>query len=69
MAGRGDKGLLITRGNFTSDARSEATRAGTPPIDLFDDDRFCDLLKEFGLGLGVQTVEAVTVDEESFRDV
>ena len=69
MAGRGDKGLLITTGNFTSDARSEATRAGAPPIDLIDGDRFCDLLKEFGLGLGVQTVEAVTVDEEFFRDV
>ena len=34
MAGRGDKGLLITTGTFTSSAREEATRDGAPPIDL-----------------------------------
>src|SRR3954464_4280451 len=28
MAGRGDKGLLITTGTFTSEAKAEATRDG-----------------------------------------
>lgn len=69
MAGRGDKGLLITTGSFTSEARSEATRAGAPPIDLIDGDRLCDLLKEFGLGVTVETVEEVTVHEEFFGEV
>jgi restriction system protein len=55
MAGRGDKGLLITTGTFTREARSEATRDGAPPIDLIDGDRLCDLLKE--LQLGVRTTE------------
>lgn len=30
MAGRGDKGLLITTGTFTSEAKKESTRDGTP---------------------------------------
>ncbi|MBN3459591.1 restriction endonuclease [Mycobacterium sp. DSM 3803] len=60
MAGRGDKGLLITTGTFTSDARAEAKRDGAPPIDLIDGDRLCDLLKENGIG--VTTTERVVED-------
>ncbi len=47
MAGRGDKGLFITTGNFTAEARSEASRDGAPPIDLIDGQRLCDLLKQY----------------------
>jgi hypothetical protein len=36
MSGRGDKGLLITTGSFTADAKQEATRDGAPPVDLID---------------------------------
>jgi Restriction endonuclease len=49
MAGRGDKGLLITTGTFTAEAKKEATRDGAPPIDLIDGDRLCDLLKRYDL--------------------
>lgn len=49
MVGRGDKGLLITTGTFTTDAKAEATRDGAPPVDLIDGQRLCDLLKEYGL--------------------
>jgi len=45
MVGRADKGLIITTGNFTSDARREATRDGAPAIDLVDGDYLCELLK------------------------
>ena len=31
MQGRGDKGLLITTGTFTAEAKKEATRDGAPP--------------------------------------
>lgn len=48
MAGRGDKGLLITTGTFANDAKAEATRDGAPPIDLIDGDRLCDLLRSTG---------------------
>lgn len=71
MAGRGDKGLLITTGTFTSEARAEATRDGAPPIDLIDGNRLCDLLKEYDLGVKttVRQVEDITVDTEFFTDI
>ena len=36
MVGRADKGLIISTGGFTLEARREATRDGAPPIDLID---------------------------------
>ena len=36
MMGRADKGIIITTGSFTSDARKEAVRDGVPPIELGD---------------------------------
>lgn len=71
MQGRGDKGLLITTGTFTSDAKAEATRDGAPPIDLVDGARLCDLLKEQRLGVAVQqrVVEDVTLDERFFEEL
>jgi restriction system protein len=49
MAGRADKGLLITTGAFTADARREATRDGAPAIDLVDGEALCQLLKDLKL--------------------
>jgi restriction system protein len=66
MQGRADKGLIITTGNFTSSARAEATRDGAPSIDLIDGDDLVLLLKERGLGVKVETVERVTVDDAFF---
>ncbi len=50
MAGRSDRGLLITTGGFTRDAKQEATRDGVPPIDLIDGNLLADKLKELQLG-------------------
>lgn len=36
MAGRADKGIFITTGTFTAEARREASRDGVPPIELID---------------------------------
>jgi restriction system protein len=68
MAGRGDKGLLITTGTFTADAKAEATRDGTPPIDLIDGARLCDLLKNHRMGVVVREriEEDVSVDAGFF---
>ena len=70
MTGRGDKGLLITTGTFTAEAKAESTRAGAPPIDLIDGYQLCDLLKKYGLGIVARqrTVEEVEVDEGFFLD-
>lgn len=70
MAGRGERGLLITIGTFTNAARLEATRDGAPPIDLIDGDSLCDLLKQYRLGVEVvtRTVEEVRINRDFFTD-
>lgn len=71
MTGRGDKGLLITTGTFTAEAKAEASRAGAPLIDLIDGYQLCDLLKKYGLGIATtqRVTEDVEVDEEFFLDL
>lgn len=71
MAGRGDKGLLITTGTFTKDAKAEATRDGAPPIELIDREELCDLMKQFDLGVVTKqrVEEDVTLDETFFEDL
>lgn len=69
MSGRGERGVLVTTGSFTRDARAEATRDGVPVVELVDGDRLCELLKELGLGLEVETVERVSVLPEFFGEI
>jgi restriction system protein len=69
MVGRADKGLIITTGTFTPEARREATRDGAPAIDLVDGDALCDLLKLYKIGLTIRTVEEVEVDPGYFRNL
>jgi restriction system protein len=71
MSGRGEKGLLITTGTFTKEAKVEAGRDGAPPVELIDGEDLCELLKEYELGVTTSThvVEAVSVDEGFFSDV
>ena len=66
MQGRADKGLFITTGTFTRDATKEATRDGAPPIDLIDGELLCEKLKEFLLGVQIETVEYVEINTEWF---
>ncbi|PZF83941.1 restriction endonuclease [Jiangella anatolica] len=70
MAGRGDKGLLITTGTFTADAKAEATRDGAPPLDLIDGGRLCELLKQYDLGIRTTTriVEDIEIISDFFDD-
>lgn len=67
MAGRGEKGLLITTGTFTAEARKEATRDGAPPVELIDGSDLCDLLKEYGVGVGTETIEIVRIEDGFFE--
>ncbi|WP_109809296.1 restriction endonuclease [Sphingosinithalassobacter portus] len=71
MQGRADKGLIITTGTFTADARKEATRDGAPAIDLIDGEALCELLRERGLGVRVRQVvrEEVDVLPEFFAEI
>lgn len=71
MVGRADKGLLITTGTFTKDARSEAQRDGAPPIDLIDGEALVQKLKELRIGVQVKekVVEEVFIDRNYFQAV
>jgi len=63
MVGRADKGLLITTGTFTRDARAEAQRDGAPPLDLIDGEELVQKLKDLRLGVDVtpRVTEDVTI--------
>lgn len=69
MIGRADKGLIITTGHFTADARKEATRDGAPAIDLVDGEALCQLLKDVRLGIEIKQVEVVSVVKEFFKSI
>lgn len=66
MIGRADKGLFITTGTFSRDARQEAQRDGAPPIDLIDGNAMAENLKKLGLGVSIKHVEVVAVDRDWF---
>jgi restriction system protein len=36
MSGRADKGIILSTGTFTAEARREASRDGAPPVELID---------------------------------
>ncbi len=65
MQGRGEKGLIITTGRFTKEAKSEASRDGVTPIELIDGDRLVELFEKFHLGLKPVTV--FEIDQEFFK--
>lgn len=64
LEGKCEKGLMITTGNFTSEAQKEANRDGARSIDLVDGERLCELLKDLKLGVSTKTVEEVTIDAD-----
>jgi len=69
MVGRADKGLIISTGGFTLEARREATRDGAPPIDLIDGRLLVEKLKELKLGVRTNLVEHVELIDDWFRAI
>lgn len=70
MAGRGEKGLVITTGTFTREAVSEASRDGASSVELIDGASLCELLKELRLGVVVseRVVESIAIDAAFFEE-
>jgi restriction system protein len=66
MAGRADKGIILTTGTFTSEARREASRDGVPAIELIDGEKLVDMLET--LELGLSPVKTYRVDRVFFRE-
>ncbi|HLA81897.1 MAG TPA: restriction endonuclease [Thermoleophilia bacterium] len=66
MAGRADKGIILTTGTFTTEARREAVRDGVPPIELVDGEKLLDMFEKLEFGLKPRA--AFEIDEGFFED-
>lgn len=69
IMGRADKGLIITTGSFTRDAKREAQRDGATPIDLIDGQDLTEKLKELKLGVEIELVEQVNIKPGWFNSL
>jgi restriction system protein len=66
LQGRADKGMILTTGSFTTEARREAVRDGAPQIELVDGEKLVELFEQ--LELGVKPRKAYDVDERFFAE-
>jgi len=66
MMGRADKGIFLTTGRFTMEAKKEARRDGVPPIELVDGEKLVDMFEH--LELGVKPVTTYEVDMKFFHE-
>ena len=66
MGGRADKGIILTTGTFTAEARRESSRDGVPPIELIDGEKLVDMLEQ--LELGLRPVKTYEVDHTFFKE-
>lgn len=66
MEGRADKGIIITTGVFTAEAKKEARRDGAKPIELVNGDDLVELFES--LELGVTPRITYDVDEAFFDE-
>jgi len=69
MIGRADRGVVITTGTFSREARKEAIRDGAPHIDLIDGYELAEKLKELRLGVSVELVEKINIKEDWFKAI
>lgn len=66
MAGRADKGIILTTGTFTLEAKKEARRDGVPPLELVDGEALVQLFEQLELGLIPRTT--YDIDDKFFED-
>jgi restriction system protein len=69
IMGRADKGIILTTGSFTRDAKREAQRDGATPIDLIDGLDLAQKLKELRLGVDIELVEQVNIKSSWFTSL
>jgi restriction system protein len=66
MQGRAEKGIVLTTGTFSAEAKREAGREGAPPIELVDGERLIEMFERLELGLKPRTT--YDLDPEFFSD-
>ena len=62
-----EKGVFITTGTFSKQAREEASNPGKQQIDLIDGEEFINKIAEFKIG--VKEITTYEIDEEFFRKI
>jgi restriction system protein len=62
----GEKGIIMTTGTFTQDAKKEARRDGVVPIELVDGDNMVEMFEK--LELGLKPIKTYAVDEKFFEE-
>ncbi len=66
MLGRADKGIILTTGSFTVEAKREARRDGAPPIELVDGEDLILLFEK--LEIGLKPRKTYDLDDSFFRE-
>ena len=69
MQGRTDKGIFITSGRYTAEARRESSRDGVPEIDLIDGESLTLLLKDLRMGIETEMIEKVSILKGYFSKI
>jgi len=59
MLGRAEKGIILTTGTFSEDAKREAARDGAPPVELIDGKKLVELFESVQLGVKPKVVYEV----------
>lgn len=67
MSSNVEKGIFITTGIYTEDAKKEAVALGKKQIDLVDGEKFMDILLD--KGLGIKEVKYYKVETEFFDTI
>ena len=62
MIGRAEKGIILTTGRFSEDAKREATRDGAPPIELIDGRKLVSLFEAVELGVKPKVIYEVNLN-------
>jgi restriction system protein len=66
MMGRADKGIIMTTGTFTLEAKKEARRDGVPPIELVDGEKLVEMFEK--LELGMKPKQVYEIDPAFFEE-
>ncbi len=66
MSGRADKGIIISTGTYTAEARREASRDGAPPVELINGEKLVGMFKL--LELGLKPVKTYEIDDSFFEE-
>lgn len=66
LIGRADKGIFLTTGTFTMDAKKESVRDGANPIELVDGEKLVRMFEKLELGLVPRTV--YEIDHAFFKE-